>query len=187
MSSDAFQTRGQSFEEGYFRNKDAEVVDKLRHIFQTKLDKDALRAATGITNDEVLERLVAVSIRGEMLAVFKLYPLVEIAWADGRVDQSEADAVLAAAVKVGIPQTGEAIDRLKDWLKRGPNDDARAVWKMFAAELRKTLSPAELAEFRDDLLKFANSVARASGGFLGLMQVDAREQRIIDAINRLLG
>lgn len=186
MCSDAFNTRGQSFEEGYFRNKDAEVVDKLRKVFATKLDRENLRAA-GVTSDEVIDRLISVSMKGEMLAAFKLYPLVEVAWADGKVDKREADAVLAAAAKVGIPQTGEAIAGLQDWLKRGPTEDARAAWKMFATELRNTLSPAELDEFRKDLVKFAEGVANASGGILGLvMKVDVREQRVIDAVTRLL-
>ena len=184
--SDAFQTRGQSFEEGYFRNKDAEIVDKLKQVFQTQVTRDSLRAA-GISNEQVIDRMVNLSLKGEMLAAFKLYPLVEVAWADGSVDKREIDAVLAAAVKVGIPHTGEAIARIKDWLHRGPNDDARAVWKMFATELRNNLSPAQLDEFRKDLVKFATNVAEASGGILGLiMKVDVREQRVIDTITRLL-
>ncbi|MBS0198049.1 MAG: TerB family tellurite resistance protein [Planctomycetes bacterium] len=187
MPTDAFHAREESFEEGYFRTKDAELVDKLKKVFKSKVDRDELRAATGITNEEVLDRLVSVSVRGEMLAVFKIYPLVEVAWADGSVSKSEIEAVLAAAVKLGMPHDGHAIARLKDWLHRGPNDDARAAWRMYAGELRKILSPAELKEFREDLVKFANKVATASGGLFGMFpQVNVREQRIIDTVTRLL-
>ena len=186
MCSDAFQTRGQSFEEGYFRNKDAELVDKLRAVFKTNVDREHLRAA-GIQDEAVIDRLLQISLKGEMLAAFKLYPLVEVAWADGSIDKREVEAVLAAAVKVGIPQTGEAITGLKEWLNRGPNENSRAAWRMFAGELRKTLSPKELAEFREDLVKFAKEVANASGGLMGLvMKVDVREQRVIDTLQRLL-
>lgn len=189
MSSghDAFHARGQSLEEAYFRTKDAELVEKLRAVFQSKLDKEELRKKTGITNDEVLDRLILANVKGELLAAFKLYPLVEVAWADGAVDRREADAVIQAAIKVGVPKDGEAIARLREWLDRGPTHDGRAAWRMFAGELRKTLSPKELDTFRDDLLKMARKVAETSGGILDMfLQVSGAEQKVIDEIKKAL-
>lgn len=187
MSHDAFAERAMSFEEGYFRNKDAELVDKLKAVFQSRLDKEELRKATGITNEEVLDRLVAVSAKGEMLSAFKLFPLVEIAWADGIVEKKESEAIINAAVKMGMPRHGEAIKRLEEWLVRGPSEEGRAAWYMFAQELRKTLSPDQLSTFRTDLLKYANDVAHASGGFLGIISsISHNEQKVIDGVKRAL-
>lgn len=186
MSHDAFEARGRSLEDAYFRSKEAETVEKLKQVFQARLDREALRKA-GLTSEEVIDRLLAVSVRGELLSAFKLFPLVEIAWADGRVDAKEAAAVLDAAVNVGVPKDSEMYRSLKDWLDRGPTDDGRKAWRMYAAELRKTLSPAELASFRNDLLAFANKVARASGGVFGMLGVvSPGEQRVIDELGSLL-
>lgn len=187
MPSDAFSDRARSFEEGYFRNKDAELVDKLRKVFETTRTKEELSKATGITNPEALERLVAINLRGELMTVFKLFPLVEVAWADGSIDQSEADTVIAAAIKMGVPKDGEAIARLKYWLYSGPKDEGRAAWRMYAAELRKSLNPTELATFRNDLLKVAKDVAEASGGILGaFLQVSGNEHKVIENIKKAL-
>jgi len=163
---DAFESRRTSFEESYFRKKDAELVEKLRQVFQAKVDREELRRRTGITNEEVLDRLMTVQVRGEMLTAFKLLPLVEIAWADGACDKREADAVVAAAIKHGIAPGSIALQRVRDWLERGPNPDARKAWYMYAQELRKVLSPVELKTFREDLVQAAQRIAELSGGIL---------------------
>lgn len=187
MPSDAFADRARSFEEGYFRNKDAELVDKLRKVFETKRTKEEISKASGVTDDVVLERLMKANLRGQLMTVFKLYPLVEIAWADGSFDQQESDAVISAAVKLGIPKEGEAIARLHEWLQRGPNEDARAAWQMYAGELRKSLTPKELDTFRNDLLKTAQQVAESSGGILGMFfQVSSGEHKVLAAIKKAL-
>jgi len=187
MSSDQFAARGRGIEEGYFKTKDADLVDKLRKVFETKRDKEGISKASGITNDEVLERLVNLSVKGEMLTAFKLYPLVEIVWADGSFDKAESEAVLSAATKLGVPPESDSIKRLKEWLERGPNEEGRAAWRMLASELKKTLNPQELATFRDDLLKYAHAVAEASGGLFGVfLQVSPEEKRVIEAIQKAL-
>ncbi|MCC6427548.1 MAG: hypothetical protein IT435_12090 [Phycisphaerales bacterium] len=188
MSRDAFAERGQSFEEGYFRQKDAEMVDKLRKVFEANRDREELRKTAGIQSEEVLDRLIKLSVRGEMLGAFKLFPLVEIAWADGKVEKDEAEAVVAAAIKQGMPAQGEAIARLRQWLSDGPTQDGKAAWRMFARELRQSLSKAELDTFRGDLMAYAKKVAEATGGVFGfLSRVSASEQRVLDDVKRELG
>ncbi len=183
--SSAFDERGRSFEEGYFRTKEAETVEKLRKIFETKKDKEELRKATGITNEQVLDRMIELNVRGEMLTAFKLFPLVEIAWADGTVDRAEADQVIEAAVKHGVPRESATIQHVREWLKRGPTPDGRAVWKMYAAELRKSLNKKELDSFRENLLKNAHKVAEASGGILSVFFPEsAAEKKIIEEIKK---
>jgi hypothetical protein len=185
--SDPFATRRNSFEESYFRGKDAELVDKLRKVFQTRMDREQLRKATGITSDEVLDRLIQINVKGEMLSAFQLFPLVEIAWADGVFEPREGDAVISAAIRYGIPADSAALERIKEWLQRGPDPEARKAWSMYAAELRKTLTPAELKTFRDDLLKMARKVAETSGGILGtFFTVSRGEHQVLRKITESL-
>lgn len=177
QSRDAFQDRAVSLEEGYFRSRDAQMVDKLRNVFETKMAKDDLAKASGITNDEFLSRMLQLNIKGEMLTAFKLFPLVEVAWADGSFDSAEAEAVINAAVKQGIPRGSEVLGHLKEWLHKGPTQEGRALWKMYASELRKKLSPTELATFRDDMVKHAHSVAQSSGGILNIFLAESSEEK----------
>ena len=185
--TDAFETRRSGFETEYFHKKDAQLVEKLKAVFNRKLDREQLQKATGITNDEVIERLLAVNAKGELLLAFRLYPLVEIAWADGKIDPKEAKAVIDAAIKLGVPASGSAINALEDWLKRGPTVDGRTAWYAFAGELRKSLNPQELETFRHDLLEGAKTVAKASGGILGVaFEISSGEQRVLDKVSESL-
>lgn len=187
MPQDAFDSRRNSFEERYFHTKDAELVDKLKAVFNAKRDREELRKATGIADDQVLDRMMAVNAKGEMLTAFKLLPLVEIAWADGSYDQKEADAVIAAAIKHGIPRDSSALERIKEWLYRGPNPEARKAWYMYAEALRKTLTPPELNGFREDLLKTARYIAEGSGGILGtFFTVSKGEKQVLKKITDAL-
>lgn len=185
-SFDAFELRGRSFEERYFHAKDAELVEKLQAVFRRTLDREELRKITGVDDEELLDRLLDVNVRGEMMTAFKLLPLVEIAWADGVLDHREADAVVHAASRFGITP-GPALDRLRDWLRRGPTPQVRALWIRYAEDLRKTLNKAQLDEFREDLLRTARGIADCSGGVLNVFfNTSAAERRIIEAVRKAL-
>jgi hypothetical protein len=187
MEKDAFEERRKAFEEEYFKKKDAQLVDKLKAVFHRKLDRESIRQATGITDERVLENLVRLSLSGEMMAAFNLFPLVEVAWADGVVDEREIRAVLEAAHDHGIERGSASHSMLENALKSPPSDDARKAWYMYAGELRKTLGPQELAIFRDDLLEYARRVAKASGGILNMVfQVSHNESKVLRAIAKAL-
>ncbi len=185
-SFDAFELRGRSFEERYFHTKDAELVEKLHAVFRRSLDRDELTRITGLSDGKLIESLLDLHVRGEMMTAFKLLPLVEIAWADGTLDHREADAVEHAAARFGITP-GPAMDRLREWLRRGPTRELRALWLQYAAELRKTLTPMQLNEFREDLLKTARGIADCSGGVLSvLFNTSAAEKRIMEEVRKAL-
>ncbi|MBY0111737.1 MAG: TerB family tellurite resistance protein [Phycisphaerales bacterium] len=185
-SFDAFELRGRSFEERYFHAKDAELVDKLRAVFQRTLDRDELKRITGLHDEALIERLLDLSVRGEMLTAFKLLPLVEIAWADGSLDHTEAAAVEHAATRFGVTP-GPAMDRLREWLKHGPTPELRALWQRYATDLRDSLSRKQLDEFREDLLATARGIADRSGGVLNVFfNTSSAEKRILESVRTAL-
>jgi hypothetical protein len=187
MPVDPFEARRKSFEEEYFRRKDAQLVDHLKSVFHRRIEREEIRNATGITDERVLDTLVALDLSGEMMAAFNLYPLVDLAWADGKPDERECRAILAAIKESGIAEGSAAYRMLDTALKNGPNPDARKAWYAYAAELKRTLSPAELATFRRDLLEHARAVAAASGGLLNIaFTVSASERRVLDTIEQAL-
>lgn len=187
MSHNAFEARARAFEEDYFRRKEVQLVEKLKAVFHRQRSAEQIRQETGITDPVVVDRLVALGLNGELMAAFKLFPLIEVAWADGHVDKAEIHAVLEAAEKNGIVQGSQAYAMLKNSLSDKPRLDGRKAWFAFAAELRRTLSEKELATFRQDLLAFARRVAEASGGILGIvLTVSSDEKRVLDAIEKAL-
>lgn len=183
----AFDKRGASFEAEYFSRKDAETIRKLKSVFQKKMDAEALAQATGVSDPKIVERMLELNLKGELMAAFQIYPVIEVAWADGHLDDKEAAAVIAAAEKRGIAKDSNAHLYLEERLKSGPSRDLRTIWRTYAGELKKTLSPAELEAFRKDVLDLCRSVAEASGGVMGkLFTVGTEEKKALADIESAL-
>jgi hypothetical protein len=186
MGKDIFEKREMYLEQEYFRKKEFDLLEKLKGVFQKKMDKESLRKASGVTNEELLDRMVDIQVKGEMMAAFQLYPLVEIAWADGDLSESEARSVLAAGEEHGIKPGTKAHEMLEQRLHRGPDPEVRKIWFLYADELKKTLSPAELETFRADLLDRARAVVAATGHLERLLIDVGGERRILAAIEKAL-
>jgi hypothetical protein len=184
---DAFDARRLGLEEEYFRSRDSQLVSKLKTVFHAGMTKEELRKSTGISDEALLERLAAANVRCEMLVAFKVYPLVEIAWADGSVDSTERTAVLDSAAKSGVAPGSEAMKCLEGWLANGPSKEMRQLWQMYAAQLKKSLTAQELATFRSDLVSYATKVAEASGGILRIVwKISPAEQAALDSLMKQL-
>ena len=179
---DALHRRERALEEEFFQRKNQQLLDKLRATFEQKVTGEKLQAATGITDPKVLERLVALQVRGETMAAFALYPLVEIAWADGKLDRAERDAILEAAAGEGILRGSPSYQALEAAMTEGPTENRRKVWLAYARDLSSRLDPEERRDVRDELLRRARRVALASGGVLGIARVSAKEKQVLDAI-----
>jgi len=186
MSDDIFGKRGKYFEEEHFRKKEFELLEKLKGVFQKKMDKESLRQASGVTDEHLLDRMVEIQLKGEMMAAFQLYPLVEIAWADGDLSESEARSVLAAGEEHGVRPGTKAHEMLERRLHVGPDPEVRKIWFLYADELRKNLTPRELETFRDDLLARARAVVASTGHLERLLVDVGGERRIMAAIEKAL-
>jgi uncharacterized tellurite resistance protein B-like protein len=185
MSSDAFKQREKSFEAEFFQKQERKLIDKLRETLQQKQTREELEQLTGIRDPKVLDTLIAMNVAKDTFAAFALYPLVEIAWADGEVDEKERKAFLTAAAEHGLAPGMPAHAALEGFLKTKPSEDARKAWYAWATELNATLDAGERRKVREGLIKRARAVAEASGGILGLgNKVSSNEQRVLDALEK---
>jgi len=185
MSIEALEKRGKALEEEFFKKQNQKLVDKLRTTLEQKQTREELEQLTGIHDAAVLDTLISMKLDKTTFAAFGLYPLVEVAWADGQVDPKERAAFIAAAAEHGITPGSFAHTALEEFIKSTPREDARKAWYAWAAELNGKLDAAERRKVREGLLKRARAVAEASGGFLGLgNKISASEQRVLDAIAR---
>ena len=185
MSNDGLHDRGNAMEELFYRNQDAVLLDRMKAELQLGKDREALVLASGITDEKVLADLLANGIRQQTLASVGLIPLVAVAWADGKVDQRERDAILKAARETGMSDDHSSMDLIKGWLNTKPGPELLAAWKVYVRELRKTLTPASLEQVRSSVVGRAQTVAEAAGGFLGIVNtVDASEKSVIKELNQ---
>ncbi len=182
MSNDGLHKRQKALEEEFFARKNQQLRDKLKATFDQEVTRDLLKAATGLSDPQILDRLVALQVRGETMAAFWLYPLVEVAWADGKLDRDERDAILTAAVAAGIEKGSAGYELLEATIADGPTEARRDVWFAYARDLAARLDPKERRAVREDLVRRARVVAEASGGVLGMRKVSANEQRVLDRI-----
>jgi hypothetical protein len=186
MANDSLHERGKELEEAFFRKMNAKLTDKLQAEAKKKSDKDAITKLTGITSDALLDKLVELDIGPQTLAAFGLYPVVEVAWADGPADAKEKRAVLDAAKQEGLSPAG--VELLDHWLQDQPPKVLFETWKQYIEAVSGHLKPEDRVLMRDEVLGRARAVAEASGGFLGLgNKVSKAEKGVLEKISKAFG
>jgi len=183
MPTDLFEERRKSLESQFFAKREQQLIEKMRGALEKEHPRETLKQMTGIQDDAIIDSLVRLHVNHETLAAFALYPLVEVAWADGKVDQREREAFFRAAAEIGLAEGTPGHFALKEFLKDTPREEARKAWFAWSSEVNKQLEPAERKKVREALLQRARAVAEATGGFLGLgTRITAGEQKVLDRI-----
>src|SRR4030042_5242608 len=110
-------SRGRALEDLFFFKQDIILTEKKRQIRKMERNLKILSGISGITNEEILRKLTELDIRVEVLAILSIVPLIEVAWADGKIDDHQREAVLKIAESLGI--FGTPIDRglFEPWLR----------------------------------------------------------------------
>jgi hypothetical protein len=174
---------GSNLEEEFFRREDQRLLARLRERHEAETARETLSQATGITNPAVLDKLQALKIQPEIIAALRIVPLVEVAWADGSLDDKERKAVLAGAQEAGIPVDSAAFALLDAWLKRKPEPYLLAAWTTLVQGMSASLPEAEVKGFEASLMERVRRVAGASGGVLGLgSKVSKQEAAVLDRL-----
>lgn len=183
MTIDDFGSRGHALEEMFFHKKNQELLDKLRVDLESKQAREQLSEVTGITDEGLLNALIAAGISGSTMACLSLIPLVAVAWADGRLDESEKQSVLRAVKEKGLPGNSLAIELVKAWLQEAPADDLLSTWEKYVVSLKTTLDSTQFELLKSDVLSRAKEVAQASGGFIGVVDSISRsEKKVLDRL-----
>jgi hypothetical protein len=182
--SSFFQARAaKDLEDLFFLKQDQKLIEGLHKMEKMEETKKALTEVSGITNDGVLQRLIELNVRPEVLASLALIPLIEVAWADGNIDLAEEKAVLAAAAESFISKDSPDFGLLKGWMKHKPDPKLMDAWMVYIKGLCEKLTAHQKNALRKDLVGHARDVATATGGFLGLgSKISKAEQDILDKL-----
>ena len=171
-----------TLEDEFFRKEDQRLTARLKEIREKDVSRDALAKASGIKNPAIIDNLLQLGIRAEALAALAIVPLVEVAWADGSLDDKERRAILERAEKAGISPGSTDHELLRSWLERRPEPKLLTAWIHMAEGLSEHMSPAEVEALRVGLVERVQGVASASGGFLGIGKVSSAEADMIRQI-----
>lgn len=180
------EDRRRGLEDAFFAEQDAILRRRLRAGDVARERQDALRAASGIEDDAVLDRMSDLGISAETLTALSLIPCVVVAWSDGGIDPREREAALSAAEQAGLDRNGPAYALFKGWLTKRPSPELLATWEAYVTALLPTLDFDARQVFRANLLGRARSVA-SSGGLLGLGRtIPAVERAALAQLERVL-
>ncbi len=176
-----------ALEESFFLEQDKVLIEKLRALKRTAETKEALSAVSGIKSDAILTRLVQLEVKPELVAALATVPLVEVAWADGRIDEDERRAVLEHADNKGMKPGTMERELLERWLTHRPEPKLLDAWRTYVEGLCEGMTAAERAQLKEQLLHATRATAEASGGFLGMGKISAAEQRVLDQLAASFG
>lgn len=155
-------------EDEFFAKQDAILIKKLQELERMERTRKALSDVSGITNEAILKHLVELDIHPDLLATLALVPLVEVAWADGSIEEKERQAILNGSTQLGMGPTSVDYVLLEEWLSQKPPEKMLEAWVTYIRGLCEVISPAERDEIRTIFLTRARQIAEAAGGFLGL-------------------
>jgi hypothetical protein len=191
MDKGIFTDREKAMEANYFRQQDAKLLESLRK--GAKLDEIALalRDKLQVDNPDLLARARALGVTADNVEAFFASPLVQVAWAEGKVSKREAEMVLLLARERGIKEESPSYAQLGDWLKQRPDD---ALFDTALEAIRNAFSVLPLKEREERikrLLDNCHKVAEASGNEfakqLGLGDGVSRvEESVLDTIHNKL-
>ncbi len=183
MKPELNERRRQTLEDMFFFEQDRRIIEqraKLQRLRQTKAN---LAKVSGIHDDALLEKLIELEIGPETLATLIGIPLIEVAWADGAMDDTERKKLFEYAEKAGLRQKGLDPKVMSAWLKKKPDPALLEAWKHYIRTLCKELNAHERKALRDEVMADARSIAEAAGGILGLGRISAEEKAMLKTLD----
>lgn len=190
MTKDPFKERERGLEEDFFRKSDAKLIEKMRE--KARLDEVVAELAKvlQVENPELLRRVMDLGINMSTGPALVLAPLVQVAWAEGKVTDKERETVLRLAAGRGVEKGSPAEARLLAWLDRRPDD---AIFQAAIEVIKAGIShlPSNEREERiGGIVKACREVSEASGGLakaLGVGSgVSSEERSVLEVVTAAL-
>lgn len=180
--SNSLEERGRALEDEFFHKQDQAKLAAMKAKLEVQSDKDELRKASGMSDDDVLDKLVALGLRANTIAALSLVPLVAVAWADGEIQDDEKSAILQGAQGKGLEEGSPGYDLLTGWLAKRPDDGLLAAWEGYIKALSGQLNDEQNKLLKNQIIGFAKLVATAAGGILGFGKVSSKEEAVLSRI-----
>jgi hypothetical protein len=180
---ESLEERGRALENQFFDEENKKKIEALRAKEGAKQTREDLRKASGMTDDAVLDKLVELGLRSNTIAALSLVPLIEVAWADGEIQDNERTAILQGAHGKGLEQGTEGYELLQGWLRKKPSSELFDAWQAYIKALAGQLNDEQNRLLKNQIVGFAKMVAAAAGGFLGIGKVSSGEEKVLARID----
>ena len=181
MSDDPVFGRTRAQEDEYFLKKDRELIEQIRQKAKIQEQLRELGEEIGVADPELSRELAELGFTVETVKLLPLIPVLEMAWAEGGVTDAERKMVVDLARGRGIEAGSTADHQLGEWLDRRPEDSVfrragRLISALFESGGRFAITP-------DDIIKYCEAIAEASGGLFGIRRVSSEEREMLGKIS----
>lgn len=184
MSSDYLSARGKALEDSFFAKKNVELLEAMKSDLAETETKNAISKISGITDEATLSLIASLDFTAETFTAFSLIPLIEVAWADNKMEKQERTAILEAATENGIAQDSAAQKLLENWLDESTAPELKDAWISYANALASSMPTEAKQIVHEKIVNRARKVAQAAGGILGLGQkISSAEQAVLDQLS----
>ena len=180
--NDFLDDRRRASEEDYFRKKDRELIEKMRQAAAAERDKNEMSARTGLRDPELVRDLLELGFTPETISVLPLAPIVQMAWAEEGITPAERTLILRLARERGVAEGSPADRLLSEWMTRKPSDEVFARATRLIRAMLDSGAPDGNQLTADDLIRYSENIAAASGGILGMGKVSADERATLAKI-----
>ncbi len=142
-------------EEEYFRKQNAALAEKIKA--RLEIEK------AGIQDEALAAQLVEAGFDQDSIRALFIVPLIEIAWADHRVQDEEKDEIFKVLEMRGIEKTSKAYNLVSKWIIEGPKNTNYLHAKTLVEPLLGAVK-----KDADWILQASRKVAEATGGLFGI-------------------
>ena len=175
-------------EEEYFQREDIEKKAKLRRERQLKALRQEERANIAEklnTSEEVAAEAMELGFDAETARVLPLVPLIQVAWADGKVTRAQADKVKTKAKSFGVEPDTPAYRFLNLLLDEQPTE---LFFRRVNKVIRSIVDDDPGGDIDSNVLDWSKAVAESSGGFFRLTNpISKREQSVLEELAAIIG
>ena len=183
-NKDAFEDRKRAQEEEYFRKQDQKNIENMRRNTALEAERREMADVLGVGEEKVLHELQELGFTRETALLVYVAPLVQVAWAEGRLTERERELILTAARSRGISEGSPADLQLAAWLDSTPGEIFFEKILRVIGALLQTLPPDQREAQKREILAGCARIAEASGGILGFgNKVSKDEQDIVARIS----
>ena len=180
--ADHLESKLKSLEDEIFYQVDLKLWEQLRASRLHEEKRQLLSKLMNVQDQVMLDELIEQGIDHQTVAVLLMVPLAFIAWADGRVTETERTTVMEIASRYSREESPAFAKVVKQWLDREPSEALWNAWIAYIHTFREQSRGPATEMLAEKLMDHARSVAEASSNFLSFKRINPEKQQ---ALNRL--
>jgi hypothetical protein len=182
LAMNSFMRKINRLEDLHYLKHEMDLRRELIESLVAEKTKSELAHAAHTDDTELIEMLYDAGFTAETLPALSLAPIALVAWGSGYVTAEERAIAMQAIFDSDLSGNGPAIAKFQSWLDSKPNPHLFYLWANITLDRIKTVRPGTQDAIGERMIRLAERVAQASGGFCGFGVVCEGEQAVINDV-----